>query len=42
MSHTVFGEFFPEIADKKTRVVTVIDQAIRGLPLGESYLKNLR
>jgi hypothetical protein len=34
MSHTAFGEFFPEIADKETRVVTIIDQAIMGLPLG--------
>jgi len=32
MSHTAFGEFFPEIADKETRVVTIIDQAITGLP----------
>src|SRR3984893_15217066 len=41
MSHTAFGEFFPEIADKETRVVTVIDQAITGLPLGAYALIDL-
>lgn len=41
MSHTAFGEFFPEIADKETRVVTVIDQAIKDLPLGAYALIDL-
>lgn len=41
MSHTAFGEFFPEIADKETRVVTVVDQAITGLPLGAYALIDL-
>ena len=41
MSHTAFGEFFPEIADKETRVVTVIDQALTGLPLGAYALIDL-
>lgn len=41
MSHIAFGEFFPEIAAKETRVVTVIDQAITGLPLGSYALIDL-
>ena len=41
MSHTAFGEFFPEIADRETRVVTIIDQAITGLPLGAYALIDL-
>lgn len=41
MSHTAFGEFFPEIANKETRVVTIIDQAITGLPLGAYALIDL-
>jgi hypothetical protein len=41
MSHTAFGEFFAEIADKETGVVTVIDQAITGLPLGAYALIDL-
>lgn len=41
MSHTAFGEFFPKIADKETRVVTVIDQALTGLPLGAYALIDL-
>jgi len=35
MSHIAFGEFFPEIADKETRVITILDQAIMSLPAGE-------
>ena len=41
MSHTAFGEFFPEIADRETRVVTIIDQAITGLTLGAYALIDL-
>jgi len=41
MSHTAFGEFFPEIANRETRVVTIIDQAVTGLPLGEYALIDL-
>lgn len=41
MSHTAFGEFFPEIADKETRVVTIIDQAFTGLPPGAYALIDL-
>jgi hypothetical protein len=41
MSHTAFGEFFPEIANRETRVVTIIDQAITGLPQGEYALIDL-
>jgi hypothetical protein len=35
MSHQPFGEFFPEIAGKETRVITIADQRITGLPPGE-------
>jgi hypothetical protein len=41
MSHTAFGEFYPEIADRETRVVTITDQAITGLPLGAYALIDL-
>ena len=41
MSHTAFGEFFPEIANKETRVVTIIDQTITGLPPGAYALLDL-
>jgi len=41
MSHTAFGEFFPEIANKETRIVTIIDQAITGLPPGTYALIDL-
>jgi len=35
MTHSSFGDFFPDIAQKETRVITVIDQATTGLPPGE-------
>ena len=41
MSHIAFGEFFPEIAAKETRVITVVDQAITGLPPGSYALIDL-
>jgi hypothetical protein len=41
MSHTAFGEFYPEIADRETRVVTITDQAITGLPPGAYALIDL-
>lgn len=39
--HTAFGNLFPEIADKETRVITIIDQEFTGLPLGTSVLIDL-
>ena len=41
MSHTAFGEFFPEIADKETRVVTIIDRSVSELPPGAYALIDL-
>ena len=31
MSHTAFGQFFPDIANKETRVVTILDNKTIGL-----------
>ncbi|SFE63542.1 hypothetical protein SAMN05518672_108187 [Chitinophaga sp. CF118] len=39
--HTAFGNLFPEIADKETRVITIIDQEFTGLPLGTYALIDL-
>jgi hypothetical protein len=41
MSHKAFDEFFPEIAEKETRVVIVSDQSITGLPPGAYALIDL-
>jgi hypothetical protein len=41
MAHTAFGEFFPEIAGKETRVVTIIDERKTGLPPGTYGLLEL-
>jgi hypothetical protein len=41
MAHQLFGAFFPEIAGKETRVVTVTDQKKTGLPPGEYGLLEL-
>jgi hypothetical protein len=41
MAHQPFGEFFPEIAGKETRVVTITDQKKTGLPRGEYGLIEL-
>src|SRR5882724_5355072 len=35
MAHTVFYHYFPEIADKETRVIIISDKSDTGLPKGE-------
>ncbi|WP_143709137.1 hypothetical protein [[Flexibacter] sp. ATCC 35208] len=39
--HTAFGNLFPEMAQKETRVITVVDQKITGLPRGTYALLEL-
>lgn len=39
--HTAFGNLFPEIAQKETRVITIVDQKITGLPKGTYALLEL-
>jgi hypothetical protein len=41
MSHKPFGELFPEIAGKETRVITVTDERVTRLPRGEYGLIEL-
>ncbi|WPQ66093.1 hypothetical protein SIO70_14620 [Chitinophaga sancti] len=39
--HTAFGEYFPEIANRETRVLTFMDKNLWGLPAGSYALIDL-
>ena len=39
--HTAFGNLFPEIAQKETRGITIVDEKITGLPHGTYALLEL-